>query len=156
MLKVFSGSFSLIFSGEIWDKTKKLVVITTKEDIKKENTKNSFLPGSEGFWICIIKQVQFLCQDDTYLVFVSSMPKRYAFCVCSFMEKFERISKKIVKVLARLPAAASLLQRGATTRRASVIFFARDFFSRFVRVRKGFLVSLPRPPVRGYTISLNF
>jgi len=35
------------------------------------------------------------------------------------LEKFERISKKIVKVLARPPAAASLLQRGAPTRRAS-------------------------------------
>ncbi len=35
------------------------------------------------------------------------------------MEKFERISKKIVKVLAGPPAAASLLQRGAPTRRAS-------------------------------------
>jgi hypothetical protein len=35
------------------------------------------------------------------------------------LEKFELISKKIVKVLARPPAAASLLQRGAPTRRAS-------------------------------------
>jgi hypothetical protein len=32
---------------------------------------------------------------------------------CSFLEKFERISKKIVNLLARPPAAASLLQRGA-------------------------------------------
>jgi hypothetical protein len=47
------------------------------------------------------------------------------------LEKFERISKKIVNLLARPPAAASLLQRGAPTRRASVIFFARDFFSRY-------------------------
>jgi hypothetical protein len=38
---------------------------------------------------------------------------------CPFLEKFELISKKIVKVLARPPAAASLLQRGAPTRRAS-------------------------------------
>jgi hypothetical protein len=38
---------------------------------------------------------------------------------CSFLEKFERISKKIVNLLARPPAAASLLQRGAPTRRAS-------------------------------------
>ena len=39
--------------------------------------------------------------------------------MCSFLEKFERISKKIVNVLARPPAAASQLQRGAPTRRAS-------------------------------------
>jgi hypothetical protein len=35
------------------------------------------------------------------------------------LEKFELISKKIVNLLARPPAAASLLQRGAPTRRAS-------------------------------------
>jgi len=68
----------------------------------------------------------------------------------SFLEKFERISNKIVKVLARLAPLGSQLQRGAPTRRASVIFFARDFFSYFVRARKEFIVSLPRPPVRGH------
>jgi hypothetical protein len=35
------------------------------------------------------------------------------------LEKFELISNKIVNLLARPPAAASLLQRGAPTRRAS-------------------------------------
>jgi len=35
------------------------------------------------------------------------------------LEKFERISNKIVKVLARLAPLGSQLQRGAPTRRAS-------------------------------------
>jgi hypothetical protein len=43
------------------------------------------------------------------------------------LEKFELISKKIVNLLARPALRGSLLQRGAPTRRASVIFFARDF-----------------------------
>jgi|GEM_PF-5363895 len=38
---------------------------------------------------------------------------------CSFLEKFERISKKIVKVLARPASRGSLLQRGAPTSHAS-------------------------------------
>jgi hypothetical protein len=38
---------------------------------------------------------------------------------CSFLEKFELISKKIVNVLARPASRGSLLQRGAPTRRAS-------------------------------------
>jgi hypothetical protein len=38
---------------------------------------------------------------------------------CSFLEKFERISKKIVKVLARPASRGSQLSRGAPTRRAS-------------------------------------
>jgi hypothetical protein len=47
---------------------------------------------------------------------------------CSFLEKFELISKKIVNVLARPASRGSLLQRGAPTRRASVIFFRARFF----------------------------
>ena len=50
---------------------------------------------------------------------------------CSFLEKFERILNKIVKVLARLAPLGSLLRRGAFTlslpnvppRRASIIFY---------------------------------
>ena len=73
---------------------------------------------------------------------------------CSFLEKFERISNKIVKVLARLAPLGSLLQRGAPTRRASVIFFARDFSLASLEQGKDFIVSLPHPPVRGHGISL--
>jgi hypothetical protein len=73
----------------------------------------------------------------------------------SFLEKFELISKKIVNVLARPPAAASLLQRGAPTRRASVIFFAHDFSLASLEQGKDFIVSLPHPPVRGHTKTPN-
>jgi len=38
---------------------------------------------------------------------------------CSFLEKFELISKKIVNVLARPASRGSQLSRGAPTRRAS-------------------------------------
>jgi hypothetical protein len=48
------------------------------------------------------------------------------------------------------PLRGSLLQRGAPTRRASVIFFARDFFSRFAREGKGFY-SVLAPPAHART-----
>jgi hypothetical protein len=70
------------------------------------------------------------------------------------LEKFERISKKIVNLLARPPAAASLLQRGAPTRRASVIFSRAIFSLASFEQGKDFIVSLPRPPVRGHGNSL--
>jgi len=79
------------------------------------------------------------------------------------LEKFERISNKIVKVLARLTPHGSLLQRGAFTlslsnvftRHASVIFFARDFVSRFVRARKEFysVLAPPNPCAENRTFS---
>jgi len=54
------------------------------------------------------------------------------------LEKFERILKKTVKVLARPAKRGSLLQRGAPTRRASVIFFARDFSLASLKQGKNF------------------
>jgi hypothetical protein len=68
------------------------------------------------------------------------------------LEKFELISNKIVNLLARPPAAASLLQRGAPTRRASVIFFARDFLA--LRASKVKIYSVLAPPTRARTRKL--
>jgi hypothetical protein len=73
--------------------------------------------------------------------------------MCSFLEKFERISKKIVNVLARPASRGSQLQRGAPTRRASDIFSRAIFSLASLEQGKEFIASLPHPPVRGHIFS---
>jgi len=53
--------------------------------------------------------------------------------MCSFLEKFERISKKIVKVLARPASGGARNCRAAPPPAALPLFFARAIFARLRR-----------------------
>gem|GEM_PF-4784395 len=68
--------------------------------------------------------------------------------MCSFLEKFERISKKIVNCLLA-PLRGARNSSAAPPPAALPLFFSRAIFSlASLEQGKDFIVSLPRPPVR--------